>query len=68
MVPWLGSYIGQDQMGVVRMGNKSIYLLVLSDTVYETLISDPPAFRRYLQLWKPLAFTPIFMPKRPKNT
>jgi len=39
------------QMGAARMGNKSICLPVLSETVYETLISDPSAFRRYLQLW-----------------
>jgi len=38
-------------MGAARMGNKSICLPVLSEAVYETLISDPPAFRRYLQLW-----------------
>ena len=38
-------------MGAARMGNKSICLPVLSETVYETLISDPSAFRRYLQLW-----------------
>jgi len=39
------------QMGVARMGNKSICLPVVSETAYEKLISDPSTFRRYLQLW-----------------
>ena len=38
-------------MGAVRMGNKSICLPVLSETIYETLVSNAPAFRRYLELW-----------------
>ena len=38
-------------MGAARMGNKSICLPVVSEAAYEKLISDPPIFRRYLQLW-----------------
>jgi hypothetical protein len=38
-------------MGASKVGNKSICLPVLSEAAYETLISNAPAFRRYLELW-----------------
>ncbi len=41
-------------MGAARVGNKIIGLPLLSEAVYGTLISDPLAFRRYLQLWQAL--------------
>jgi len=38
-------------MGAARVGNKSICLPVLSETSYGTLVSNPTAFRHYLELW-----------------
>jgi len=41
-------------MGAAKVGNKSICLPVLSEAAYETLVSNAPAFRRYLELWAAL--------------
>ncbi len=41
-------------MGAAKIGNKSIWKPVLSEAAYETLVSNAPAFRRYLELWAAL--------------
>jgi len=48
--PKLGSHRDQDRMGAARVINKSIEKPVLSETTYETLGSNAPAFRQYLGL------------------
>jgi len=47
--------------GSIKGGQKSICLPVPSVAAYETLVSNPAAFRRYLELWvakQPKIFPP----------